>query len=238
MTSHRRTRVTIRCLCDDLGLAVPCLDTDIGEVQHFVLEEARRLAQTSPAGQKLIKSISTSDAMIYRLRQGRWRGATWVELRTDIVWLLAAAEREEGSSDDAYEYFERLHRNGALLPSDDDRDRDRYEEGLRFIRRVADEAPRCIEEAWVHPGDEIHKTIGGRLEILLYSEPPADIGELWLAVARQYSDGEFVSPRARDEVFALFEQAVGDAEWEEVDSSNWPTRQLAWEWVARLYVHE
>jgi hypothetical protein len=70
---------TIRCLTEDLGLALPWLDTDLGDLEDPWLGELRRIA-------------------VHR--------------------------RQEGSDDDAYTWFAKLHADGKLLPSGDDRLRD------------------------------------------------------------------------------------------------------------------
>ncbi len=65
-------------------------------------------------------SSRSSDPLVYRLRHGRWRDATWLEADAARFWLCAAAQREEGSGEDAYELFAALHRAGRLLPDEDD----------------------------------------------------------------------------------------------------------------------
>jgi hypothetical protein len=49
---------------------------------------------------------------VYRLRHGRWRAATWFEGEAGRFWLCAAAQRDAGSLDDAYEFFAALHAAG------------------------------------------------------------------------------------------------------------------------------
>jgi hypothetical protein len=41
---ERRTRPTIRCLREDLGLELPTVDVDLGTLGHPLLDEARRVA--------------------------------------------------------------------------------------------------------------------------------------------------------------------------------------------------
>lgn len=115
----RRTRVTIRCLRDDLGLELPTVDVDLGGLDHPLLAEARRVAPTAPIGQKRILAIA--HPLVYRLRHGRWRGVTWHESEAARFWLLAGAQREAGTREDAYEVFVALQEAGQLLPADDDR---------------------------------------------------------------------------------------------------------------------
>lgn len=81
---------------------------DLGGLDHALVGEARRLAVTAPRGQKRILSIE--HPLVYRVRHGRWRGATWLESDAALFWLCAGAQREEGSGEDAYEQFAALHR--------------------------------------------------------------------------------------------------------------------------------
>ena len=131
--------MTLRCLRDDLGLELPPVEVEIGRVDHPLITEARRVAPTAPRGQKRILAIS--QPLVYRLRHGRWRGATWLERDAARFWLCAAGERDAGSSDDAFELFVGLHEAGRLLPDDDDRLRDALERNVRIIDGAAAENP-------------------------------------------------------------------------------------------------
>jgi hypothetical protein len=115
---QRRARPTIRCLRDDLGVELPTVDVDLGSAEHPLMEEARRAASAALRGQKRILAID--HPLVYRLRDGRWRGATWLEDEAERFWLLAGAQRAAGSYSDAYEVFVTLHDAGQLLPSGDD----------------------------------------------------------------------------------------------------------------------
>lgn len=148
----RRTRVTLRCLREDLGLAVPPVEVDLGRLDHPLVVEARRVAPTAPRVQKRVLSID--HPLVYRLRHRRWRGATWLETDPGRFWLCAAAQRKEGSRDDAYELFAALHDAGRLLPDDDDHLRDALERNTRVIDAAAADIPAALEEASTNPGSE------------------------------------------------------------------------------------
>lgn len=92
----RRTRVTLRCLREDLGLDLPPVEIDLGGLDHVLLGEARRVAPTAPRGQKRILSIE--HPLIYRVRHGRWRGATWLESDAARFWLCAGAQRADAAN--------------------------------------------------------------------------------------------------------------------------------------------
>src|SRR5579862_2552612 len=114
----RRVRVTLCCLTEDLGLAVPSPDVELGDLSHPLVGEAWRIAPASPRGQKRILSIDRP--LVYRLRFSDQRGAAWLDVEAGILWLLAVAKREARSDDDAYAYFVDFHRAGRLLPTEDD----------------------------------------------------------------------------------------------------------------------
>jgi hypothetical protein len=88
VSASRRARPTVRSLIDDLGIELPGLDIDLGDLDHPLLEEARRLAPTSPQGQKRILAID--HPLVYRIRVSDYRSVTWVDEEHDIVWLCAA----------------------------------------------------------------------------------------------------------------------------------------------------
>lgn len=233
-TKGRRVRITIRCLTEDLGEQLPPADVDLGNHDHPLMDKLRRLAPTSPEGQKRILAIKTP--MVYRVRHSDWRGATWVDREHGVVWLLGAARRRQGSSDDAFDHFEGLWKTGKLLPTEDDLARDQLEEAVRFINSIANEAPELVEEAWRNPGQEVGARLGGRLDVLVFSDRSGGIEELWVAVSRRDAAGGFIEDRSMHIVFEVFGQAAGSDDWEE--RPDWPTGDLQWAWVARLYVGE
>jgi hypothetical protein len=145
--------VTLRCLRDDLGLGLPTVDVDLGGLDHPLLAEARRVAQTAPRAQKRILAIA--HPLVYRLRHGRWRGATWLESAAARFWLLAGAQREAGARDDAYEMFVASHEAGQLLPDDDDRLRDALERNARVLAAARAEVPRALEDASARRGQDV-----------------------------------------------------------------------------------
>jgi hypothetical protein len=228
----RRTRVTLRCLRDDLNLELPPVEVDLGSLDHPLIAEARRLAPSAPRGQKRILSIR--QPLVYRLRHGRWRGATWLESDTARFWLCAGALREQGSGDDAYEVFAALHQADRLLPDDDDRLRDALERNARIIDNAADSIPSALAEAIVRPGRDISVRFAGEVDGRLHVTSGGD--EIWVAIATQAADGRFVDERLRDVLFRLVLEAARAEVWE--PRADWPSGELAWFEVARLGLRE
>lgn len=229
---RRRTRVTLRCLREDLGLDVPPVEVDLGAIDHPVMTEARRLAPTAPRGQKRILSIERP--RVYRLRHGRWRGATWLEAEAGRFWLCAAAQREASSRDDAYELFAALHAADRLLPDDGDRLRDALERNARVVDAAADEIPSLLTQATARRGHDVAVRFGELVDGRLHVTPAGD--EVWVAIATQAADGRFVDERLRDVLFRLVFDAARAEVWE--PRADWPSGPLAWFEVARLGLRE
>ncbi len=228
----RRTRVTLRCLREDLKIELPPVEVDLGGLDHALVGEARRVAPAAPRGQKRILSIERP--LVYRLRHGRWRGATWLEADAGRFWLCAGAQREEGSGEDAYELFAALHRAGRLLPDDDDRLRDALERNARIIDDAADSIASVLADAFDHRGRDVAVSFGGLIDARLHVTAPGE--EVWVAIGTQAADGRFVEERLRDVLFGLVLAAAEAELWE--PRADWPSGELAWFEVARLGLRE
>ncbi len=224
--------MTLRCLREDLGLDVPPVEVDLGGIEHPLIAEARRVAPTAPRGQKRILAIE--HPLVYRLRHGRWRGATWLETDAGRFWLCAAALREAGSADDAYELFTALHTAGRLLPDDDDRLRDALERNTRVIEAAAGEIPSVLAEASASRGHDVSVRLGELIDARFHVSGVSD--EVWVAIATQAADGRLVDERLRDVLFRVVFDAAG-AEVSE-PRADWPSGPLAWFEVARLGLRE
>lgn len=224
----RRTRLTLRCVREDLGLEVPSVEADLGSLDHPLVAEARRIAPSAPRGQKRI--LAFDRPLAYRLRHARWRGATWLETDAGRFWLCAGAQREEGSGDDAYEHFVALHDAGRLLPDDDDRLRDALERNARIIDSAAAAIPDTLAKAIAKPGRDVTVGFGHLVDARLHATAAGD--EIWVAIATQAADGRFVDERLGDVLFRLFFDAAEAELWE--PRADWPLGELAWFDVARL----
>lgn len=230
MAASRRARPTIRCLVDDLTLGLPGLDVDLGEIDQPLLEEVRRLAPTSPQGQKRILAID--HPLVYRVRVSDYRGATWVDEERDIVWLCAARTREEGSDEDAYRYFGHLHERGNLLPTDNDYLRNRAEGAIRLQRGLTAELLGLVDQAMATPGTEYRQDLGESLPCRVLVLEGGGVHEIWCALGTRAIDGSGVKPQLRDLLFAALEGHVAPALFE--PRSDWPTGPVNWAEVVVL----
>jgi hypothetical protein len=224
--------VTLRCLREDLKIETPPVEVDLGRLDHPLLGEARRVAPTTPRGQKRILSIGRP--LVYRLRHGRWRGATWLEADAARFWLCAGAQREDGSGEDAYELFTALHQTGRLLPDGDDRLRDALERNARIVGNAVDSIASALAEAFDHRDRDVTVSFDGLIDARLHVTALGE--EVWVAIATQAADGRFVEERLRDVLFGVVLAAAEAGMWE--PRADWPSGALAWFEVARLGLRE
>ena len=232
MQVGRRGRPTLRCLVADLGIPVPGLNVDFGTLGHPMLDELRRIAPTSPGGQKRILSIDTP--LVYRIRVSWLRGATWVDEAPAVVWLCAVAGRQDGSDDDAYEVFRKLHDRGELLPSADDRLRDRAEAAIRLQRGLTADLIQLMRDALAAPDRELRTTLGGFVPSRALVINNKDSLEVWCAISMQGTDGRYLRPQIRDLLFAALEEYLSPALFE--IRRDWPTGELHWAEVVKLAI--
>jgi hypothetical protein len=214
---ERRARPTIRCLRDDLGIGLPTVDVDLGSIEHPLMEEARRVAPTAPQGQKRILAID--HPLVYRLRHGRWRGATWLEEDAARFWLLAGALRAAGSRQDAYAAFVALHEAGELLPSEDDQLRDVLERDARVLAAARADAAPALVAAAAAPDRDLAIRFRELVDARLLVSAAGD--EVWVAIATCAADGAFVADGLRELLFAIVFEAAG-AEVSE-PRPDWPS---------------
>jgi hypothetical protein len=145
------TRPTLRCLREDLGLAIPPVNRPLDEIDHPLVRKAVESFAEPDTPHERIRAID--DQVLFKVKVQRWRGAVWVE--ADLPWLVAGGQREDGSADDFYTALEasaaaaRAHYNtdhtpaltttthtGYLLPGREDDLRYRAEEATRTERRL------------------------------------------------------------------------------------------------------
>lgn len=92
-------RPTLRCLRDDLVIALPPISQPLDELDHPLVRKANEQFAGPVGARERIRSID--DVVLFKVKIQRWRGA--VHDAGDPSWLVAAGLREEGSRDDFYE---------------------------------------------------------------------------------------------------------------------------------------
>ena len=143
-------RLTRRAL-EDLDLSIERYAgrpaTDYRGAHIFVTAFVERRSQ-SPRGQELT-NLPVTAASVYNLHYGRWRGLTWHDEDSDVVWLLGVGWHESGSRGDAYATLKARDVAGTLMPDEQD-----YldlemtlEEAGAFVVQVSQQAPALVAQA-------------------------------------------------------------------------------------------
>jgi hypothetical protein len=224
-------RATLRCLRDDLRLEVdgPAL---ISEIDHPILEKAASFAPAYP--QNVVRFQAIPETLVFRFTHGRARVLTWLDRQPHVLWVLAVDDRNS----DTYELFEDLHRQGDLLPNDDDRDQHEQERALRLVRAINTEVPRWVSDARNHSGEERAYELlpGGPAGIMLVRKE-AGVEEVWCALPTLRAPVLGLPPKARELILAVLTEELGgvDTPWEQ--RFDWPSRELrdydvAYFWLA------
>lgn len=231
----RRTRVTLRCITDDFHLPIPESTVDLADLDHPLVVEAARVAAASPRGQKRIEAIESP--LIYRIRSGQHRGATWLEQRDpppELLWLLAAALRHEGDRSDAYEYFVRLASAGTLLPTTADYLRLRVEAAGRLLDTCIADMTTLLRRAEECLATEVSAVLGGFMRARAVFVSRDGYHEVWLALGVDSVSGDATPVALRDTLFASAREILHAEACDAVYA--WPGRRLSGHEIARLYL--
>jgi hypothetical protein len=90
-----------------------------------------------------------------------WRGATWFEPDSAVVWLCACSGRHRsGEPDDAFRYIEALRDTDRIWPTDDDHEALEADRGQQFATFVVTDAPALLAAARAAPETEQVAIIG------------------------------------------------------------------------------
>ncbi len=182
-------RLTRRAL-EDLDLPIERYAgrpaTDYRDAHVFVTAFVGRRSQ-SPRGQELTNLPATA-ASVYNLHYGRWRGLTWHDEDSDVVWLLGVGWHESGSRGDAYATLEARDVAGTLMPDEQD-----YldlemslEEAGAFVVQVSKQAPALVAQARLAAGREVRGVIAGRLglgvlvQVVVVADEEEALEEIWV----------------------------------------------------------
>jgi hypothetical protein len=119
-----------------------------------------------------------------------------------------------------------------LLPSQDDRLRDRAEAVIRLQRGLAAGLLQLVAEALSRRGTELAAELGGYLPCRVLVVESGGVEEIWCALSGRAVDGTHVRDRLRDVLFAALEDRFPDAVFEV--RGDWPVGQVGWWEVVRL----
>jgi hypothetical protein len=97
-----RARPTLRCLREDLKVAMPPADVPLDEIDHPLLSKTNeQFADPATPHERI---VAIDDEVFFKVKIQRWRGAVWTDYpNADVqVWLVAAGWREDGATNDFY----------------------------------------------------------------------------------------------------------------------------------------
>ncbi len=182
-------RPTLRCLREDLHLPIPHARVQLETIEHPLLAKAGEQFADPDTPHERIRSID--DAVLFKVKVQRWRGAIWCdEPDAEVpVWLVAAGTREDGSGDD---FYAALHTRAQaarqrynaehdkplttdthcadLLLNADDADRYRIEAATRFALRL-DTTIRDLVRGSLRDGHEHAADLAGfRLGVIVRAD--------------------------------------------------------------------
>jgi hypothetical protein len=125
-----------------------------------------KMRSQSPVGQEATK-LPITRATAWNIHFGRYRGLTWHDVNSDVVWLLGVGWHETDSLDDAYDQLKERDLRDRLMPTVDDyKDLElTREETLDFVAQVSIQAPSLLGTARLQPGKEIQGIIAERLKV-------------------------------------------------------------------------
>lgn len=198
-------RVTRRCLLADLGYDESDLELGAEELakRYEIVRAFVQRRSQSPIGQETIQGL-TSKIVAYSLHSGEFRGITWHDRNSDIVWLLATGFHRSGKADDAYPYFLGLDAASELLPTREDISAYFRSAAVSLAKALRDDAPPLRQLAIDAPRTVQSGTIGGRVAVrFVYedSDPPL----FTVAVSQRLQPGNMeVPPRWQIIVAAAF----------------------------------
>jgi len=134
--------------------AGPIEDVEDQVCRKFVSSRSQRAE-----GDEKVQPLETlSD--VYSLHSGQYRGATWHDRKTGIIWLLAARLHRSGEPNDAYPYFKSLDSYDDLRPKQID-----YELAFRlrdrsFVEAVQDGMAELLQRAEIESPAEVRGQLG------------------------------------------------------------------------------
>lgn len=175
---------------EDLQLSVAAYAhqpaTDFADAHEVVSAFVDRRSQ-SPVGQEWT-NLPVTRAPAYNLHHGRYRGLTWFDEESDVVWLLGVGWHESGSRVDAYRVLKRRDVAGSLMPTEVD-----YldleltlAEQRSFAAQLSEQGPALMVRAREAVGVEVRGVIAARLgvgvmvEVVVVSGDAERLEEVWI----------------------------------------------------------
>lgn len=174
-------RVTKRCLTDDV--ADSC-DASFDELvgRHGIIRAFLRERRGATSGMDTLGPGGGDRPLTVLRHTNDWRGVTWYDEETAVVWLCACARHRSGQPDDAFPRFEALRQTGHIWPIADDYESLAADRGEQFISFVLSDAPRLLAKAQAEPDIE-HTMVIGLEPVSIVVEVVETLEETFVAVS-------------------------------------------------------
>jgi hypothetical protein len=189
------------------------------EGEHDMIATFVSMRSQSPIGQETTK-LPVTKATVWNIHHGRFRGLTWHDVNSDVVWLLGVGWHETGSLDDAYVELKDWDSSGHLMPTIADyRDLELTEEDtLEFVTEVSVQAPKLVGEARQQLGSEVQAVLAGRIKtsVLVYDisedEETEFLEEIFVSFEMPPIEGPCVMPSHPEWIHVVLAAMLPDGE--------------------------
>lgn len=173
-------RLTARCIDDDLGRR------GVRELYRLRNQEIVKAfinqRQDSHEGTRQVTPLTCGEEIWVLPRGDDHRGATWLDPKSEVLWLCAYHFHRSGDQDDAFPHFRELDADDRLLPSPEDVLELVKERRGRFARLVVGDTQDLLQRATDNPGKEQAAVIGGAVPTGLHVEVVETLEEIAVAM--------------------------------------------------------
>ena len=112
-------RVTDRCLREDLSRSREATFEELAG-RHGIVRAFSRERSGATAGVDTLGPRGGRRPLTVLRHTNDWRGVTWFDKETGVVWLCACAWHRSGQPDDAFPIFETLRDKDRIWPTEED----------------------------------------------------------------------------------------------------------------------
>lgn len=210
-------RITGRCLSDDLGESA-VVPFDEMMTRHGIVKAFQRERTNQTVGIDTLRPSGRDKSLTVLRHTNDWRGVTWFEEDTGVVWLCACAPHRSGQADDAFPRFQSLREDGRIWPRSEDYEAFAVDYGKRFADFVQTDAPQLLTMARANPDVE-HVLLIGPQPVAIVVHIVETLEETFVA----FSGVKLIPEEFLALLAALYPDRVFD-EWQH--APRLPTREL------------
>ena len=164
MAADHELRLTLRA-CEELDVDCAQSIDDLVD-EHQLIRAFVDMRTQQVTGQETTQ-LPRSSYVVFNLHAGRWRGLTWWDEATGVVWLLGGGFHRSGDRSDAYAVLKGRDVAGELFPTKEDYRRlgPSTPTAESFTKDLDESARSFVEEAIDEPGTEVRRCFGDVLDV-------------------------------------------------------------------------